>query len=240
MTDGHRIAPVWVRDLRLTDVPASAAMHREVLGMEFLARFGPGFLAAYHRAWILSPAGLALTVESPTGGLSGVLLGSLDPETHYRWMLRRAGAGLAVRLAAGAIRDPELARDLVATRAARYARGVWRQLPVHRRAGRSGDDPIDGEVRTGPGALGAGAPLELRAGEITHLMVGPGGRGSGTGRALVGEAERRATTAGIGELVLVTPPDLEARGFYHHLGWCEDGELTSQSGEHFVRFRRRI
>jgi hypothetical protein len=38
-------------------------------------------------------------------------------------------------------------------------------------------------------------------------------------------------------MVLVTPPDLAARGFYEHLGWIADGEMTSKSGEPFVRYR---
>lgn len=227
-----------VRDLRPADVQASAAMHLEVLGMEFLARFGAGFLAAYHRAWVRSPAGLALGVEDADGRLAGVMLGSLDPAAHYPWMLRRAGAGLAVRLAAGALRDPALARDLVATRATRYLRAVWRQMPGRRdRAGSAGHPPpAGGDGRVGPGGGGAPGP---RAGEITHLMVAPGGRGGGAGRALVEATEARARAAGE-ELVLVTPPDLEARGFYRHLGWQEDGELSSRSGEQFVRFRRRL
>lgn len=228
-----------VRDLRPGDVPASAAMHLDVLGMEFLARFGAGFLAAYHRAWVRSPAGLALAVVDVDGRLAGVMLGSLDPAVHYPWMLRRAGAGLAVRLAAGALRDPALARDLVATRATRYLRAVWRQLPGRRgRPGSAGNPhPAGGEGQVGPGD---GGTPGSRAGEITHLMVAPGGRGSGAGRALVEATEDRARAAGVRELVLVTPPDLEARGFYRHLGWEEDGELTSRSGEQFVRFRRRL
>ncbi len=217
-------ASVRVRDMRLADTRDSAGIHRDVLGMEFLSRFGPGFLAAYHGAWVRSPAGLALAAEDDGGRLVGVMLGSLDPAAHYRWMLRQAGPGLAARLAGRALIDPPLARDLLVTRGARYARGVWHHL-----AGRRGPAP----------AVETTAP-HASTGEITHLMVAPAGQGSGAGRALVAETEARARAAGVEDLVLVTPPDLDARGFYNHLGWVEEGDMSSRSGESFIRFRRHL
>ncbi|HET9078295.1 MAG TPA: GNAT family N-acetyltransferase [Acidimicrobiales bacterium] len=215
-----------IRTLQPGDAPASAGMHLEVLSMEFLARLGPRFLTAYHRAWIRSPAGLALGAEDGSGRLVGVLLGGLDPAAHYGWVLRRSGPGLALRLAGVAVAHPVLARDLIATRAVRYARALWLHL-------------VDRPAR--PGAVAAPAtPAPQRVGEITHLMVGSDGQGRGVGRALVREAEERARAARLARLVLVTPPTLAARGFYAHLGWVEDGTLTSRSGEEFIRFRRDL
>jgi hypothetical protein len=43
--------------------------------------------------------------------------------------------------------------------------------------------------------------------------------------------------ADLDELVLVTPPDLAAGTFYERLGWLPSGEVTSQSGEAFLRYR---
>ena len=65
----------------------------------------------------------------------------------------------------------------------------------------------------------------------------PAHRRSGVGRALLQEARRAAQDAGLDELVLVTPTDLAAEGFYEHLGWQRCGALTSRSGEQFVRYR---
>ncbi len=217
-------ASVRIRDMRPADTRDSAGIHHDVLGMEFLSRFGPGFLAAYHGAWVRSPAGLALAAEDDEGRLLGVMLGSLDPAAHYRWMLRQAGPGLAVRLAGRALVDPPLARDLIVTRGARYARGVWHQLTRRR----------------GPAPAAETPAPKPSTGEITHLMVAPSGQGSGAGRALVAETEARARAAGVEDLVLVTPPDLEARGFYNHLGWVEEGDMSSRSGESFIRFRRHL
>lgn len=209
-----------VRPLLPDEAVHSARLHREVLGMEFLARFGTRFLAAYHRAWIRSPAGLALAATDEDDRVAGVMLGTLTPAVHYRWMLLHAGPALVLRLVGGALREPALARDLVVTRAARYVRGVWRYLtaPPPR--------PADPE---GP-----------RSGEVTHLMVSPQAQGGGVGRALLAETESRAVALGVARLVLVTPPDLDARRFYEHLGWEVAGEVTSRSGEVFVRFVRHL
>ncbi len=225
-----------IRDLRPDEAPVSAAIHGEVLDMEFLSRFGPGFLTAYHRAWIRSPAGLALAATGPGGTVTGVMLGSLDPAAHYDWLLRKAGPGLAARMAGYALFHPVLARELLATRATRYGRAIAIRVAARaRRALGAGRKPTEGPTAAPGGEAPAG-----RAGEITHLMVASAGRGGGYGRALVEETERRAAAAGVRELVLVTPPELDARRFYEHLGWETIGGMTSRSGEEFIRFRRSL
>jgi N-acetylglutamate synthase-like GNAT family acetyltransferase len=198
-------------------------MHREVLGTEFLARGGERFLRLYHRAWCESPAGLALAAVDARGELAGVLLGTLEPALHYRWMARRHGFGLALRLLGHALAHPRFAKELLVTRAARYARGALRVIA--RRPG-----PTRGTAAQEKAA-------QEKEGEITHLMVAPSARGAGIGKALVHEALRAAEAAGVDHLVLVTRPELAASGFYLHLGWLPYGELTSRSGEHFVRYK---
>ncbi|MHB1533807.1 MAG: GNAT family N-acetyltransferase [Acidimicrobiales bacterium] len=208
-----------VRPLRRDQAPASAALHRRVLDMEFLARCGQGFLTCYHQVWIASPAGLALGVADEEDRLVGVLLGSLDPGAHVRFMLRRGGWRLGLHLASYALIHPRLGRELLLTRARRYARGLARNL------------------RRRNGAPAAARNRSRSVGEVTHLMVAPEAQGGGVGRALLEEAQRRGRAQGLDELVLVTPPDLAARRFYEHLGWHADGEVESRSGEAFVRFR---
>ncbi|HET9733350.1 MAG TPA: GNAT family N-acetyltransferase [Acidimicrobiales bacterium] len=210
---------IEIRPLLPAESDRSARMHQEVLGMEFLVRLGPRFLAAYHRAWACSPSGMALAAVEPRRGVVGVILGSVDPASHYRWMLVHAGPGLALRLIARSVTHPALGRDLVATRAARYAGAVWRHLAT---------------------AEPPGPDASHRTGEVTHLMVSSEARRLGVGAALLAEAERRAVMAGVDEMVLVTPPDLDARRFYEHLGWESTGTMTSRSGEHFIRFSRRL
>lgn len=194
--------------------------------MEFLARCGPAFLRRYHQAWIQAPAAIGLAAVDADDEVVGVLLGAVDPAVHVAAMARRHGAALGVRLIVAAAGRPRLARDLVATRARRYARGLWRTLIRPRLVAA----PTTGE---GPGRLPG-------IGEITHLLVAPSQQGGGVGRALVTAAVDEARRAGLEELVLVTPPDLQARGFYERLGWAADGEVTSRSGETFVRYRYRL
>lgn len=215
---GAASPPCQVRRLVARDVPASARLHREVLGSEFVARGGERFLRLYHLAWCESRAGLALAAVASDGQVVGVLLGTLEPAAHYRYMARRHGLGLALCLLAHAVAHPSFGRELVATRALRYARGALRVLAKRPRAAKR-------------------APVAGKEGEIAHLMVAPAARGAGVGRALVHEALRVAKDAGLDQVVLVTSPDLSSSSFYLHLGWQPYGEVTSRSGERFARFK---
>ena len=69
------------------------------------------------------------------------------------------------------------------------------------------------------------------------MLVDAAQQGHGIGRALVVEAIAQARAASVAQLVLVTPPDLAAQHFYDRLGWRRDGEITSRSGEVFLRYR---
>ncbi len=228
---------VTVRALVPSDAPASSAIHLDVLDMEFLARCGPGFLRAYHRAWMDSPAGLALAAVDEDGTLAGVLLGALDPAVHFKAMVRRHGPGLAGWLLIGAATRPSLAWELLTTRLLRYLRGVARMargaLPRRRRP--TGPSPAPPSPPGADRALGTDPARAV--GEVTHVMVRPDSQGSGAGRALLEAAREAGARAGLDELVLVTPPDMTAGDFYEHLGWRQDGSLTSRSGESFVRYR---
>jgi len=232
---------IAVRRLTRADVVQSARLHGEALDMEFLARCGPGFLRAYHRAWLDSPDSLALAAVDDEGCVVGVLLGSLHPAAHYRAMVRRHGASLALWLAGRSVVHPALARELLVTRAYRYVRGLTRMLTgsfrvpqlFRRRGAGAASDGAPSSAAAVPG--GHSEPATVA--EVTHVMVRADARGSGVGRALLERAEDEARRSGLGEMVLVTPPDLAATTFYEHLGWQRVGELTSQSGEQFFRYR---
>jgi ribosomal protein S18 acetylase RimI-like enzyme len=239
------VTNVDIRDLRPADTAASARLHSEVLDMEFLARCGPRFLGRYHRAWIDSPKGLALAAVDEQGRVVGVLLGALDPAEHVRTMVRRHGLSLMFWLVARAVTDRTFARELLTTRLSRYVRGVVRILAsgVSTALGHK-PSPSPGQRRAPPAATAdqpaAATPSGNRvptSGEITHLMVQPDMRGGGVGSELLAQAGRAGKREGLDEFVLVTPPDLAARTFYERLGWRLDGELTSRSGEPFVRYR---
>jgi GNAT superfamily N-acetyltransferase len=218
------------------DIQAAAALHRQVLGMEFISRCGPRFVRRYYRAWMEAPAGLALVAATPSGGVAGVLLGATDPPAHTAGMVRDHGAALGAAMAAATVIRPRLAREVLATRVGRYARGIWRIVRPRRRAEAppAAPTPATGTAASAPPA---------RAGEVaevTHLLVAPDHQGQGVGRALVDAATAAAHQAGRTEVVLVTPPDMAARQFYERLGWVYDGPVVSRSGEPFVRYRLPI
>ncbi len=212
---------VQIRPLTRGDLAEASALHRKILDMEFLVRCGPGFMRAYYRAWVEAPGAIALVARDEDGVLLGVLLGATDPAIHVRAMVRQSGARLAFRLALYAAGHPALARDLLVTRGRRYVRGVARLAAA--RLTRTRESPSES----------GGA----RSGEITHVLVRADRQGSGVGRALLFAAVAEGDAADLDELVLVTPPDLAAGGFYQHLGWRVDGAMTSRSGEAFVRYR---
>jgi len=215
---------VSVRALGDGDLDAAVALHLEVMHMEFLSRFGPGFMRAYYGAWINTSGSIGLAAIDDQGALVGVLLGASDPAEHVRSMVRQYGPVLGVKLLAYSLTHPALAKDLVVTRGWRYTRGIAR-LVKSRVTKRSTSTPV------------ASGPV---VGEITHVLVNPATQGQGVGRALVEESVRVARAAGVQELELVTPPDMAAQHFYERLGWRASGAMQSRSGESFLRYRYTV
>ena len=213
---------VRVRPLARTDLPRAVALHARVLDMEFLVRYGPAFMRAYYRAWIEAPDAIALAAVNEYGELVGTLLGATDTTMHMNAMVRHSGWRLGSRLVLHAVRHPALAKDLVITRGRRYVRGVVRLMGVRRKRAQTSNSKVEASPRVG---------------EITHVLVQPDQQGLGIGRILVLAAVAQGRSANLDELVLVTPPDQAARGFYEHLGWLADGDMTSRSGESFIRYR---
>ena len=211
-----------VRPLIKADLTAAAVLHRRVLDMEFLSRYGLAFMRTYYQAWIEAPGSIAVAAIDERGDLLGALLGATDPATHVRAMIRRRGLQIGVQLAVYAIVHPPLVKDLIVTRGRRYARGLVRLVVVRLRRA----VPSSSTRAAGP-----------TVGEVTHVLVQPDRQGLGIGRALVDAAVEMARVAGVDELALVTHPDLAARNFYERLGWLADGKMTSRSGEPFLRYR---
>jgi len=212
---------IKVRPLVDTDLRSAVLLHREVLDMEFLSRFGSSFMRTYYRAWIHSPGAISLAATDEHEKLVGALLGATDPASHFRAMVRFHGLRIGAKLVAYALVHPALAKDLVLTRGWRYARGVARL--VRGRFSRT----------VSVTASQSGSAV----GEITHVLVNREAQGGGIGRALVAASIAEARVANVHELVLVTPPDMDARHFYERIGWQLDGSLQSRSGEKFLRFR---
>ncbi|BBL80260.1 hypothetical protein RxyAA322_21140 [Rubrobacter xylanophilus] len=216
-----RIAEPRVRPLAAEELRAAAGLHGRGLPHEFISRFGRRFLERYYRAFAESPHAVALGVVDPgSGRVCGVLIGAFDVRAHYAFVVRRYGPALALAAAASALRDPRLLYGLVRTRLLRYLRGVLRSLAYGK------TELPEPEVR--------------RVGLLASVVVDEGFRGSGIGRALVEDFERRAWERGLEGIELVTLPDGRGAGpFYERLGWEPAGERVSRSGERYALYVRR-
>jgi GNAT superfamily N-acetyltransferase len=230
-----------VRPLAAADIPPAVELHRAVLDMEFISRCGPAFVRRYYRAWMESPDAIALVAEED-GGVAGILLGATDPATHTAAMVKGHGAALGARMAAAAAVRPRLAKEVAATRVARYVRGLWRisSGSLRRRPPAANTGGPAGATQPSPPPPTTNGSRAERVAEVTHLLVDPGQQGKGVGRALLVAAAAAARAAGRRQMVLVTPPDMAARTFYERMGWVTDGEVVSRSGEPFVRYRLRL
>jgi len=92
---------------------------------------------------------------------------------------------------------------------------------------------VDGTVIGGGGIR----MLEPQRAEVKHLYVRPSGRGTGLGRALLEELERRASLLGATDVVLDTNARLEAaQGLYRSAGYAEvDPYNDNPNATHWFR-----
>ncbi|MFF1409163.1 GNAT family N-acetyltransferase [Streptomyces sp. NPDC058289] len=67
--------------------------------------------------------------------------------------------------------------------------------------------------------------------EVRKLMVHPGARGRGTGRALLAEAEAAAARAGVVLLFLDTESGSAAERVYRAAGWTEAGSIPDYAAD---------
>lgn len=204
------------------DIGSAVKLHQQAMAGEFLAAGGARFLRAYYRAWLASPAAVALCVRSGDGQTLGVLLGSVNPGVHYRSMVRTSGPALAWLLLGHALTHPRWGLTLMRTRTRRYLRGLFRLLR-----------------RRGMAPAGT-TPDPRPIAEVTYLMVAHEARGRGYARALLDEAGRRALDAHAEALVVVTRSGGSAERFYERLEWTRAGAVVSASGERFVRYEMRL
>ena len=82
-----------------------------------------------------------------------------------------------------------------------------------------------------------------KQGEFRMLAVAPAGRRRGAGRALALECLRRATTAGMREVLISSLPQMtKAHGLYASLGFARDPSLDHSPvpGVHLWGFRLRL
>ncbi|MEO3754158.1 GNAT family N-acetyltransferase [Streptomyces sp. B6B3] len=74
-------------------------------------------------------------------------------------------------------------------------------------------------------------PNGRHRGEVVKLLVRPGARGRGLGRALLGTAEQAATRAGVTLLMLDTVTGSPAERLYHSAGWTRFGVVPDYASD---------
>jgi len=143
--------------------------------------------------------------------------GAVDPAQHVHAMLRRHGGHSACASSPG--RDPSAAGARPSgDPGRRYARGVVRMLARRLRRNDTSESP------------------STEDGRDHHVLVAADAQGSGrVANSSSSPYSRPVQPAPRNRAV--TPPDQAARAFYERLGWESDGEVTSRSGEKFVRYR---
>lgn len=214
---------IEVRPLLTRHVQGAVDLHLYQLSDEFITRFGKGFLIKYYEAFAQSPHGVALVaIEVETGRVVGTLLGSLRAAQHYRYVFRRFGMSLGLRILWSALTNPALARDILNTRLRRYVRGTMRL--ILKKFGARSLHRVETET----------------VGDLTHLVVDLACRSQGVGSQLVRTYESLAFKANVNRIDLVTLPGNfgGAGDFYERLGYCCVGQHVSRSGETFLLYRK--
>lgn len=187
------------------------SLHAETLPGGYFAKLGRRFLRSYLATFVDSPHALALTL-SVQDVKAGMVVGTLRPRAHRRWVLTRRGPRLVALGMLALVGRPHLAVRFLRTRVARYRR-AWSD----RRASRPG-------VAAQPAVL-------------THVAVAPGAQGQGFGQTLVEAFVERAQAAECPGVLLTTGagPD-GAAAFYRHLGWEEASAGRDLDGGEIVVF----
>lgn len=209
---------VIVRELGLSEVVWSAALHRSALGAGLFPRLGVDFLARYHEVFISSPYAVALAVER-CGRPVGFVVGSVDGAAHASWVVRHRGRGLACAGVRALASRPTLWGAFVRTRARRY---TWAGIRLLRRS-----------TRARPGSQ----PTDRRA-TLSHIAVEHVARGARLGTELLDAFEDAVERSGTSRAELRTS---HAAGFYRARGWRAVGVETDLDGlEHEVMVRDLI
>lgn len=209
-----------VRAAATADCVYLAALHTATLPHGFFVDLGPRFLRAYHRTFVDGPyahAYVATLGGHPVGGL----VGTLDNRAHWRWVVRRRGAVLALTGLLGLCARPRVAVRFVRTRALRYLGAVARAL---------GRRPPGGE-----------APPPHRVAVLTHVCVEPRVQGRGVGSGLVDGFLADARARGATEAMLVTLAGDDGAGrFYARRGWADAGGHRDHDGRPLTVYTRTL
>lgn len=214
---------VAIRAASTLDLAFAASLHEAELADGFFASLGQRFLRSYYRMFLLSPHGVVLVAEHDAAPV-GILAGTTDDVSHFRWVTRSYWWRLALVGATALLVRPRLLWRFARTRLRRYLRGALRLRRV-----------------TGDATAGAklGAPRVTAT--LTHIAVLPEVRGLGIGGTLTERYHQLAAATGAERLVASTRSDeYGATGFYRRLGWELAGNVRDVDGNAFDRLQLEL
>jgi ribosomal protein S18 acetylase RimI-like enzyme len=201
-----------IRAAAREDAGFCAALHADSLPHGFFTQLGPAFLRAYHETFIESPHAIAYVATVRTVPV-GMVVGSVHPAAHARWVMRHRGVRLALLGAAGLALHPVTGLHFLQRRAGRYLRG-WRR---YRR----------------PGAADRVTASESAV--LSHVAVVPGFRRTGAGSELVEAFVEACRARDVPRVTLLTMESATGAGaFYAGLGW-RAGEVRVTPDGHRMR-----
>lgn len=209
---------VRITRLLRTDVDSVAALHLQSLPPSFFSSLGPRFLRRYHESFLASPYGIGVAATHQQQ-LCGFVIGSVAAADHSAWVVRHRGFQLAASALLAMLIRPRVLLHFLATRGARYARGLYRRLMNQ------------------PGVQVASPPAERQPAVLAHVALHSAWRRMGFGAVLVRAFEHEAykRDAPRVELVTVEGPG-GAVSFYERLGYTKGDVRQDGDGRRWRYF----
>lgn len=105
-------------ELRASDVPAVARLHRSAFPGYFLSELGEGFLVQFYRGYLGDVTAVTVVARADDGAVIGAVVGTIEPTGFFRRLLARQWWGFARASVGAVVTDPRKAARLL--RAVRY------------------------------------------------------------------------------------------------------------------------
>lgn len=100
-------------NLRETDVPELARIHRQAFPGFFLSSLGEPFLRQFYMAYLSDPTAVAVVLRDERGRPVGASVGTTEPSGFFRRLIRRQGLGFALASFRAALKNPRATTRLV-------------------------------------------------------------------------------------------------------------------------------
>jgi ribosomal protein S18 acetylase RimI-like enzyme len=204
---------VVYRDLQVGDLPAAAALHREVFGDYFLGHMGQRFLELFYGEFV-GRSGTYTVVALDGGRVVGTVIGATDLGKVFSDFYRRHFLALAWQVMVRFVRDGYI-RGHVRSRLPHVGRAIKSRLGI---------------ARPTPAAV-----AEWPAAQLLSIGVAASQRGTPVGAELVTRFCDRMAADGVDAVGLsVFEDNPRAIAFYERMGWTR-GENSGGSATFYRR-----